>query len=158
MESNSHLIKKLLTKSVFTMFLLGTIFLLSQPTKAQSCEMDAQIRPSDVSIPNQIVVNKTYRVQVTVVNNGTCNWETSSGIRLSIKILRGPSGSAAQRDELTPIVELKYKIKPNQRHEFEYEITGPYYLGNYTLEWKMVQHNKPFGDVVTRQITVVPPK
>ncbi|MEW6126899.1 MAG: NBR1-Ig-like domain-containing protein [Acidobacteriota bacterium] len=158
MQISSNLMKTLITKTTFTILTLGMIFLLSQITNAQSCEMDAQMRPSDVVIPSQIVVNKTYRVRVTVVNNGSCNWDTSSGIRLSIKILRGPSGSSAQRDELTPIVDLKYKIKPGDRHEFEYEITGPYYLGNYTLEWKMVKQNKWFGDAVTKPITVVPPK
>jgi hypothetical protein len=153
-----NFMKPFITRLVFTTLTLGLIFLLSEPARGQTCDMDAQIRPSDVVIPSQIVVNKTYRVRVTVVNNGTCNWDTSSGIRLSIKILRGPSSSATERDELTPIVDLKYKIKPNDRHEFEYEITGPYYLGNYTLEWKMVRQNKWFGDAVTKQITVVPPK
>lgn len=125
---------------------------------AQSCRMDARITTSGVTIPAKINPAKTYPVRVTVENSGTCTWDTGSKIRLSIKIVRGPSGTAMQRDELTPIVELKYKIEPGKNHTFNYEIEGPYYLGRYTLEWIMTLNNKAFGNEVEKIIEVVPPK
>jgi hypothetical protein len=120
--------------------------------------MDATMTTSSVTIPAKINPAKEYPVRVTVENSGTCTWETSSKIRLSIKIVRGPSGSAVQRDELTPIVELKYKVEPGKSHTFNYDIKGPYYLGRYTIEWIMTMNNKPFGNEVEKTIEVVPPK
>jgi hypothetical protein len=144
---------------------LGTAVLMSfgfiicaLEASGQSCQMDATITTSGVTIPAKINPAKEYPVRVTVENSGTCTWETSSKIRLSIKIARGPSGSAVQRDELTPIVELKYKIEPGKSHTFNYDIEGPYYLGRYTLEWIMTMNNKPFGNEVEKTIEVVPPK
>jgi hypothetical protein len=140
-----------------TLIGFGVLF-TAHGVNAQSCQMDATISTSGVTIPAKINPAKEYPVRVTVENSGTCTWDTGSKIRLSIKIVRGPSGTAMQRDELTPIVELKYKIEPGKSHTFNYDIEGPYYLGRYTLEWIMTINNKPFGNEVEKQIEVVPPK
>lgn len=144
---------------IATSILIGFGALLAAAAaNAQSCQMDATITTSGVTIPAKINPAKEYPVRVTVENSGTCSWDAGSKIRLSIKIVRGPSGTAMQRDELTPIVELKYKIDPGKSHTFNYDIEGPYYLGRYTLEWIMTINNKPFGNEVEKQIEVVPPK
>ncbi len=149
--------KKVLNKGQLLIFAVGLIFSIFGAAHAQTCEMDATISPSGIRIPTKIIPAKEYDVDVTVKNSGTCTWGRSSKIRLSIKIVRGPSGSAAQRDELTPIVELKDQVEPGESQRFNYEIEGPYYLGSYTLEWIMVVNNKPFGNEVKKVIEVVAP-
>lgn len=134
------------------------IFVGTFSAAGQTCEMDATIGSSGVDIPDRIVPARKYNVRVSVENSGTCAWETSSRVRLSIKIVRGPSGSSMQRDELTPIVELKQKVPPGKSNVFYYEIEGPYYLGNYTLEWIMTVNNKPFGSEARRTIEVAAPR
>jgi hypothetical protein len=37
-----------------------------------------------------------------------------------------------------------------QKSDLDYEVTGPSYVGQNTLEWKMVYDNEPFGDIVTK--------
>jgi hypothetical protein len=133
-------------------FAVGLMFSMSSSADAQTCAMDATLTSSGINIPAKIVQAKEYQIDVTVKNSGTCAWEPSSRIRLSIKIVRGPSGSAMQRDELTPIVELKYKVQPGKTHSFHYTIEGPAYPGNYTLEWIMVMNNKPFGNEIRKSI------
>jgi hypothetical protein len=152
------MMKRAIKNLSISAILICGIMLAGFEANAQSCTMDATITTSGVSIPTKIYPAKEYPVRVTVENSGTCTWETSSKIRLSIKIARGPSGSAMQRDELTPIVELKYKVEPGKSHTFNYEIEGPYYLGQYTLEWIMTINNKEFGNEVSKNIEVVAPK
>lgn len=149
--------KTILINGKLVIFACGMIFSMFGWANAQSCKMDATLTPSGINIPKKIVPAKEYQVDVTVKNSGTCTWEPSSKIRLSIKIVRGPSGSAVQRDELTPIVELKYKVEPGKSQPFHYTIEGPYYLGSYTLEWVMVVNNKPFGNEEKKIIEVVAP-
>lgn len=134
------------------------ICLYAGSASSQACNMDSTISPGRVRIPAKINPGKKYSVAVTVTNSGTCTWETSGRIRLSIKIVRGPSGSGTQRDELTPIVELKYKVPPSRSHTFHYDIEGPNYLGRYTIEWILVTQNRPFGNEVRKTIEVVQPK
>lgn len=147
--------KKSFTNGKFVIFAIGLIFSIFSSADGQTCEMDAALTPSGINIPNKLVQAKEYQVDVTVKNSGTCAWEPSSKIRLSIKIVRGPSGSAMQRDELTPIVELKYKVEPGKPHSFHYTVEGPAYPGPYTLEWVMVMNNKPFGNEERKSIEAV---
>jgi hypothetical protein len=153
-ESMKTMIKQC---SLSALLVLG-LLLLGTVARAQSCKMDATITSSNITIPAKINPAKKYDVRVTVENSGTCTWDTTSKIRLSIKIVKGPSGAATQRDELTPIVDLKYKVLPGKSQTFNYEIEGPYYLGRYTLEWIMLLNNKPFGNEMRKDIEVVPPK
>jgi hypothetical protein len=150
--------KNLISRIVMAGAVAGGLLLTAAGASAQSCHMDATLTTSSVTIPAKINPAKEYTVRVVVENSGTCTWETGSKIRLSIKIVRGPSGSAVQRDELTPIVDLKYKIEPGKSNTFQYEIEGPYYLGRYTLQWVMTINNKAFGNDVEKIIEVVPPK
>ena len=114
---------------------------------------DAEIRTSNVDIPTRMEAGKKYRVRVTVKNNGTIKWE-GHPFALSSRIYRGPSGSATQRDELTPLVDLKGAVDTNGSHTFEYYVEAPNYAGTYELEWSMMRGSTKFGDKVRRTITV----
>lgn len=150
--------RKVLLRTAAALMLTGAALLAATETYAQTCKMDADIRPGSITIPAKINPAKEYTVRVVVENSGTCSWETGSRIRLSVRIVRGPSGSPVQRDELTPILELKSKVEPGRSITFQYEIEGPYYLGRYTLRWVMTMSNKDFGTEAEKTIEVVAPK
>lgn len=150
--------RKLISRMAAVAMMIGAALLAATETNAQSCKMDADIRPSGITIPAKINPAREYTVRVVVENSGTCSWETGSRIRLSVRIVRGPSGSPTQRDELTPILELKNKVEPGRSITFQYEIEGPYYLGRYTLQWVMTIANKDFGMEAEKTIEVVAPK
>ena len=126
---------------------------------AQSCKMDSKFGSSNIYIPSKLTVGKEYHVKVEITNSGSCNWDKTH-VSLSIKIVRGPSGAAMQRDELTPEkgMLLTQGTLSGKVAEFEYDITGPYYPGSYTMEWQLLADGKPFGVKVQKAVEVIPPK
>ena len=140
-------------KTLQSLLMLALLALLT-PAVSQTLRDDAQMRSSDVDIPNVIQVGRTYRVRVGVKNSGTTTWQARKYF-LRVKIVRGPSGSPTQREQLTPYLELKNPVAPGESHTFLYEIEGPPYLGEYRLEWVMSNGRDDFGDSVIRAIRVV---
>jgi hypothetical protein len=155
----------ILAKLKLAGFAAGLVLFAASAVDAQSCSMDATIKPADIYIRGasgsnpEINPGKTYDVSVRVTNSGTCTWTSTGKIILVAKIVRGPSGSKLQRDELTPdIPPMKGKVEPGKPYVFYYKIEAPYYLGAYKLEWIMTTSGKEFGSEAQKDIRVVPPK
>lgn len=141
-------------KILLSLLVSAVLWVLLTPTLGQTLRDDAQMRSSDVDIPNRVQVGRTYRVSMKVTNNGTTTWQARKYF-LRVRIVRGPSGSPTQREHLTLHLELKDPVAPGESHAFSYEIEGPPYLGEYRLEWGMSNGHDDFGDRVTRTIRVV---
>lgn len=135
---------------MFVVLLMG----LWGPVQGQRLTDDAQLRSSDIDIPATIRTGQDYEVRVKVKNVGTTTWQPRQYF-LKIRIVRGPSGSSTQRDELAPYVELKNPVAPGEWHTFHYRIEGPSYVGTYQLEWVMSNGRDEFGDDVREQIRVI---
>ncbi len=94
------------------------------------------------------------RITVQVENTGTTDWDSAS-FRLVGRIVKGPSGSPVQRDELAHD-NTKVSLEARRRDFFTYEVEGVPYLGRYEIEWCMARSNgRRFGDCMRREITVV---
>jgi hypothetical protein len=140
--------------------LLGVAFLgLSATTGySQSCKMDSSFAQSDIDIvPTKVLVAKPARVRVDILNAGTCRWDKGS-IKLAIQVLRKPPGSPSAIKEIPTELPLRIGVESKKTHTWYFEITGPYYLGSYTLEFKLTDKGRPFGNEVEKTFEVVPPK
>lgn len=97
------------------------------------------------------------RISVQIENTGTTDWE-SGNFRLVGRVVRGPSGSAVQREELAHD-NTKVSLEARRRDYFTYVVEGTSYLGQYEIEWCMAKSSgsrfERFGDCMERTITVV---
>jgi hypothetical protein len=122
----------------------------------QECVFDAQFSSSNISMPATLYPDQKGQVTITVENIGTCIWKGNE-VELKVSIYKGPSGAKVQRDELVPSAELYAQTTGYREHyKFIYEMEGPYYLGEYTLEFVMIYKGQKFGDVVKKTIKIVP--
>jgi hypothetical protein len=145
--------KKIMKGLVLGGIILGAMFIASvQTAKAQE---DAQLRAGDIRCPDQVRVDRSETVTVRTRNTGETTWIGKSKYFLRISITRGPSGSAVQRDELTPFTVLPDDVKPNEYYTFSLKIEGPTYTGSYTLQFQMSNNGRNFGDKATCNIQVV---
>lgn len=96
------------------------------------------------------------RISVQIENAGTADWD-SGNFRLVGKIVRGPSGSPVQRDELAHD-DTRVSLEARRRDYFTYTVEGTDYVGTYEIEWCMARSSgsrfEQFGDCLTRTITV----
>lgn len=93
------------------------------------------------------------RISVQIENSGTADWD-SGNFRLVGRVVRGPSGSPVQRDELAHD-NTKVSLEARRRDYFTYVVEGTPYVGRYEIEWCMAKSNGRFGDCMQREITVV---
>lgn len=139
-----------ITKIFFT-FCLGILF--AGFASAQSCTMEAAFAPSNVDIPTRLETGQSARVRVNVFNSGTCDWSTRF-VKLTIKVIRKPSGAPYPLEEFKSEFRLRNLIRPRQDHTWYYEIQAPMYAGRYELEWAMTNEDKPFDMRVRKTIEV----
>jgi hypothetical protein len=133
--------------------------------KAQECVLDSSFAGSNVDFPTKIVVGKSARVRVNIFNSGTCTWDNIElasprkvrKIRLSIKVIRKPSGSPYPLEEFKSELPFRNSVRPEDEHTWYYEITGPSHPGRYELEWTLTHKGKEFGVQVRKTIEVVAP-
>lgn len=138
-------------------FCICLVFILAGSANSQTCDMDSSFAPSNIDVPTKIVAGKSVRVRVNVFNSGTCMWQPRK-VQLSIKVIRKPSGSPYPLEEFKSALPLRISVNSKKGHTWYYEITGPYHLGTYTLEWTMTSGGKPFGVQVRKTIEVVAPR
>jgi hypothetical protein len=141
--------------------LLGSALLGSGQTitvkKTCECTFDGSITSSVRFSSTKFYPAKKYKAYVRVTNQGTCAWGVRE-VELRVKIVRCPSGSACQRDELIPNkwdYNEKY-INPGDYEEFIYDWEGPPYTGKFVLQYQVYYENKPFGDPVNTTIEILP--
>jgi hypothetical protein len=127
----------------------------SNVSKAESINsaLDAEIRTSDIRIPRTMKSGRKYSVIVKVKNTGDVKW-TGRPFMLTSKIYRGPSGSPTQRDELTPIIDLKSDVNTGAYFSFHYDVEAPNFKGDYILEWTMKKGSSAFGDKTRKTVKV----
>lgn len=137
-------------------FLLLTGVLTAQIKSQQECVYDGKFSASNINMPATLYPDQKDDVEITVENIGTCNWRGNE-VEMRVSIYRGPSGAKVQRDELIPSAPL-YAPETGYRGtcRFLYKIEGPYYLGEYTLEFVLMYKGQKFGDLVRKTIKIVP--
>jgi hypothetical protein len=146
------------TNPLYLFLAIAFLVLSANTGYSQSCEMDSSFAPSNIDIvPSKVLVAKPARVRVDIVNSGTCTWDRSS-VKLAIKVIRKPSGSPSTIKEIPEELALRQSVYSKKSHTWYFEITGPYYLGTYTLEFTLTNKGKPFGNEVQKIFEVVPPK
>ena len=103
------------------------------------------------------VSTSSCRISVQIENTGTADWD-SGNFRLVGRVVRGPSGSPVQRDELAHD-NTKVSLESRRRDYFTYVVEGTPYLGQYEIEWCVAKSSgsrfERFGDCMERTITVV---
>jgi len=100
-------------------------------------------------------VGERVRVRVNIFNSGTCLWQTRF-VKLSIRVVRKPSGSPYPLEEFKSELPLRQSVSPKEEHTWYYEVTGPAHVGSYELEWTLVSGLKAFGSSVRKTVEVVP--
>ena len=146
--------------ALFFLFLLNCRQAVSQVLKVNKtceCTMDANISSTVKFSSKPLYPNKSYKAYITVENTGTCGWGDSE-VELRVKIVRCPSGSACQRDELLPRkwdLNEDYR-QPGQSEVFIYDFEGPEYTGKFILSCQVYYQNKPFGDPITYTVEIAP--
>ncbi|HQW44517.1 MAG TPA: hypothetical protein PLX74_10070 [Chitinophagaceae bacterium] len=150
-------------KLVCLLFLFtGSITLKAQTLtlkKTCDCTMDGNISSTVKFSSNTMYPNKAYKAYVTVLNTGTCGWDEGE-VELRVKIIRCPSGSACQRDELIPTrwdVNNEYRPK-GESEVFIYDFEGPEYTGKFQLSCQVFYQGRSFGDAVTYTVEIRPGK
>lgn len=138
-------------KTLFVLVMLA-LFVSGIPALAKS--LDAEMRHSDVRIPTTMKVGQKYDVTIKVKNSGDVRWQ-GRRFAMKSKILRSPSGAPAQRDELTPDIELTDVINTGATWSCHFKVEAPDWTGEYTLEYSMADGNTLFGDRVDVRINVV---
>lgn len=149
--------------------LLGLVFLLAfyQGLDAQTlslkktcdCTMDANVSSTVRFSSTDIYPNRGYKAYISVQNTGTCGWNEGE-VELRVKILRCPSGSACQRDELIPSRwDVNNEFRPRGESEiFIYDFEGPEYTGKFQMSCQVYYQGRPFGDPLPYTIEIKPGK
>lgn len=125
--------------------------------KTCECTFDGVISSGVRHSSSKFFREKKYSTDVKVNNTGTCTWEVKD-VELRVKIVRCPSGSACQRDELIPKkwdMNEKHVI-PGYDDHFVFEWEGPPYNGKFVLSYQLYYNGKPFGDAITTTIEIQP--
>jgi hypothetical protein len=139
-------------------FLSIVILFFSIANTGNSQCMQSKIASSDVRLPDEIHSGKKLQVYVTAYNIGDCDWMNGE-VAMRVTIVRGPSGSAVEREELTTQGDIKMdrtEVDSKSGYgKFYYDIEGPDYAGEYILQFQLVHKGKPFGAKVQQDITVI---
>ncbi len=146
--------KQMMLRSLVVVGILFSTLYFAPVKSASQGRDDAELRDNYVQMPARIQENKKAKVTVRVKNNGETVWSGKGKYTLKVFIVRGPSGSPAQSEDLAPYIELKDDVSPRETHYFTYEIEGPNYTGTYDIEFSMANNNKRFGETAHATIQV----
>ena len=125
-------------------------------TKTCECTLDANISSTITFNNSKLIMEKSYQAYISAENKGTCGWDDGE-IELRVKIIRCPSGSACQRDELIPSKwdTNKDYINSGQTGRFIHYFEAPAWNGKFVLQYQLYYKGKPFGDPVLKTIEIL---
>lgn len=121
---------------------------------AASKSLDAEFRRSDIRMPTTMKAGQKYDVVIKVKNSGDIRWQGRQ-FRMKGKIRRSPSGAPAQREELTPDVDLVSVVNTGEVWDCHFSVHAPTWTGHYELQYSMAEGNNEFGDKVDVDVDVV---
>ena len=124
--------------------------------KTCECTFDGNISSSVRFSESKLLQKKKYHASITAENIGSCDWGVKE-VELRVKIIRCPSGSACQRDELIPDKwDLNESIRGIREKEiFIYYFEAPLYTGKFVLQYQLYYDNKPFGAPILTTIEIL---
>lgn len=140
---------------ILVMLLGSGILLNAQLKSSQPCVYDGYIKRVDMT--SEIETDEKKRVYVEAINEGTCIWNKNE-VWLVVELVKGPSGSKLQRDELVPTSKIypsSSAVGKGETAKFYYDIEGPSYTGEYKIEFNTVFKGSEFGDGTVKYIKVV---
>jgi len=138
MQYNKNKANRIKHSSLFSFLILLLLLPTLSPIAAPA--YDAEIK--SLNVEKNLIVKKSYNAVLEVKNTGSQTWTQNKDVALKFT-------SASSRSIGLPTkVNLNSgeSVKPGQSRIFKFKITAPSKTGFYTLQAKMSQGGKTFGE------------